>query len=79
VADAPPHAKKCFEPRHGVRAMAGGKTVDLVICFACSEVQVWSDDGKDLEGLALIGDSAQAAFDKVLTDAKVPLHPKRKD
>ncbi|HEU5219697.1 MAG TPA: hypothetical protein VFU23_13640, partial [Gemmatimonadales bacterium] len=42
VADAPPRSKKCFEPRHGVRATAGGKTVDFVICFACAEVQVWS-------------------------------------
>jgi len=79
VAGAPPRSKKCFEPRHGVRATAGGKTVDLVICFACSEVQVWSDGGVDLEGSARIADSAQPAFDKVLSDAKVPLPGKSKE
>src|SRR5260221_8734957 len=28
-------AANCFMPRHGVRATAGGKTLELVICFQC--------------------------------------------
>jgi hypothetical protein len=48
----------------------------VVICFECYSASVYIDDeGKD--GF-LITDSAQAAFDKALTDAKVKL-PKAAD
>jgi hypothetical protein len=33
----------CFDPRHGVRAVHGGRTVDLVICFECLSLQVHAD------------------------------------
>src|ERR1700722_14232822 len=29
----------CFNPRHGIRAKFDGKTVDLVICFECNQVE----------------------------------------
>ena len=31
---------KCFNPRHGIHALQGGKTVDLVICYECSAIEV---------------------------------------
>lgn len=31
---------KCFNPRHGVHAIQGRKTVDLVICYECSAIEV---------------------------------------
>ena len=34
----------CFNPRHGLRAIRNGKTVDFVICFHCVQMQVF--DGK---------------------------------
>lgn len=34
---------KCFNPRHGVHAMQGKRTVDLVICYECSAVEVVED------------------------------------
>jgi hypothetical protein len=64
----------CFIPRHGIRAKHDGKTVELVICFQCLQVQVFLDDKKD-KGF-LITSTPQPVFDKVLTDAKVPL-PKK--
>lgn len=30
----------CFNPRHGIRATREGKTVDLLICYECHQVQV---------------------------------------
>jgi hypothetical protein len=33
----------CFDPRHGVRAVHGSRTVDLVICFECLTVKVFAD------------------------------------
>ncbi|MDC0744471.1 hypothetical protein [Polyangium mundeleinium] len=34
---------KCFNPRHGVHAVREGHTVDLVICYECSALDVVED------------------------------------
>lgn len=67
-------AAKCFNPRHGLRLTQKGKTVDLVICFECLQVRVF--DGDKDGGKFLITDTPQAAYDKVLRDAGVPLPAK---
>jgi hypothetical protein len=61
----------CFRPRHGLRATAGGKTVEMVICFQCWAVLVYVDD-KYTCTLATQRDPA-AVFNQFLKDAKVPL------
>ncbi|MEZ6018150.1 MAG: hypothetical protein R3F49_23800 [Planctomycetota bacterium] len=33
----------CFAPRHGVRAITEGHTVDLLICFQCLSMRVYAD------------------------------------
>src|SRR5262245_44192703 len=63
----------CFNPRHGLKATKGDKTVELVICFECYQVEVWLGENRDS---VLVTRSPQPAFDKVLKDAKVPL-PKK--
>ncbi|MCD6051483.1 MAG: hypothetical protein K0Q55_2892, partial [Verrucomicrobia bacterium] len=35
VSEGKGPAPSCFSPRHGIRAVKGGVTVDLVICFEC--------------------------------------------
>ena len=35
---------RCFLPRHAIRAMHRGNTLDLLICFECSTLQVWMND-----------------------------------
>jgi hypothetical protein len=45
IADNKGIAANCFIPRHGLRATNEGKTIDLVICFECLQVDLW--DGKD--------------------------------
>jgi Aspartic acid proteinase inhibitor len=71
VADNEGLAAACFNPRHGIRVTAAGKTVDFVICFECLQMQVFlgTDRSEDL----LIAASPQALFDKVLHSAGVPL------
>jgi len=64
-------AAGCFNPRHGIRVIHGGKTYDLVICFECYSVIVYIDDVR--KESFLITDSALDTFNKVLTDAKVKL------
>ena len=67
-------AANCFMPRHGVRATAGGKTLELVICFQCLQVHGYIGD-KENAGF-LTSKSPQPTLDKVLTDAGVKLAPK---
>jgi hypothetical protein len=68
-------AAKCFNPRHGIRVMADGKTVDVVICFECLQVQFHVGDASKTETTT---DTPQKVFDEVLRDAGVPLAVKKK-
>jgi hypothetical protein len=71
AADDKAQGIRCFEPRHGIRMTIDGKTIDLVICFHCMQAYVYTGEKK--MGYFLTGDAPQAALNKVLTDAKVPL------
>ena len=68
--------KKCFDPRHAIRVIAGQKTYDFLICFECDYVYVYSD--KKRVAIWNTTDRPKEALDKVLKDAKVPL-PKSPD
>lgn len=61
----------CFMPRHGIRAVHEGKTFDLLICFGCMKVQVY--EGNKQINQQFISNEPQPYFDRVLTQAKVPL------
>ena len=63
---------RCFIPRRGVRAVYDGKTYDLVICFECGWVYVYVDKS-DKPTRLMISETPHKFFDKILTDAKVPL------
>jgi hypothetical protein len=65
-----PYRMMCFSPRHGIRAIRGSKTVDLLICFKCARIDVTSPLRT---GSISINETAQWVFDRVLTAAKVPL------
>jgi hypothetical protein len=64
---------KCFEPRHGVRATDGDKTVDLVICFRCGQVYCYYDPKKDEYTQISIHKGMQPSFDEILKTAGIPL------
>jgi hypothetical protein len=70
VKDSDGSAARCFIPRHGIRAVAGDKTADLVICFQCLQIQTFLGDQR---GGALTTAGPQPALDKILKDAGVPL------
>lgn len=69
---------KCFDPRHAVQITHDKKKYDLVICFACHWIYVYCE-GKNIGRLAMARAGNQALFDKVLTDAKVPLAKQARD
>ena len=61
----------CFNPRHGIRATRAGKSVDLVICFECFQVEVFTAGQPD-KGF-LVSASPQQVFDEALRQADIPL------
>lgn len=63
----------CFWPRHGLRVVAKGKTVEFVICFECNQVDEFRGDQRRRK---LINGDVQPTFDKPLKDFGVPLAPK---
>ena len=63
----------CFQPRHGLRATAGGQTVEVLICFECAPVHFYLGARK---GQVETVESPQDAFDKVLKDAGVSVAPR---
>jgi hypothetical protein len=63
---------KCFWPRHAVRAVEQGKTVDYVICFECYQLQVHLDGTAKTEPTLR---EPQSVLNKHLKDAGVPLAP----
>lgn len=63
---------KCFIPRHGVRGTGEDTGFDLVICFECGWIYVYTDKS-DKPQTFMITDSAQAKLNKILADAKIPL------
>jgi len=71
VEENPGYAAACFNPRHGIRASYAGKSVDLVICFECAQVEAYSD-GRERSGF-LITASPEPEFDAILRSANVPL------
>jgi hypothetical protein len=62
---------KCFDPRHAIHAEHDGKKVDVLICFECGWAYVYPSDGDHV--ILKIDRTAEKVFNKLLTDAKVPL------
>jgi hypothetical protein len=58
----------CFNPRRGIHAVQGAKTVDLVICFECLQTVVYDERG---ERTVTISRSPKGVFNRTLSDAGV--------
>jgi len=54
---------KCFNPRHGIHAVRAGKTVDLVICYECSAVEVGENGVWSTMTTADVQSDLDAAFE----------------
>ncbi|MGC4046024.1 MAG: hypothetical protein QM758_19710 [Armatimonas sp.] len=63
---------RCFIPHHGIRAVVGDKTVDLVICFTCHYMDIYVN-GEKLGNRLVIDPAPFTAFDQALTEAQVPM------
>lgn len=73
IADSTGIVANCFMPRHGLRATLNGKTVDLLICYQCAQIVVYTDTApgaKPAKGLTTDGAPAEL-LNKQLTEAKI--------
>jgi hypothetical protein len=61
---------RCFVPHHGLRAVRGDKTVDLVLCFTCQWVHIHYG-GKTK--IALLAARGMPVYDKALRPARPKL------
>jgi hypothetical protein len=61
----------CFNPRHAIRAVHGGKTYDIVICFECLSATIYTDGQRS--GSFLLTASPQVTFNASLIKAGVKL------
>lgn len=67
----------CFNPRHGFRIKHEGETVDFVVCFQCHSAWTYfGSTNQEPTEVVNISDSPQPVFDKILSDAGVPLAKK---
>lgn len=69
-----PFAAACFWPRHGVRFTAGDKHLDLVICFQCVNMQIYSPQREDSIQVTSAGKSV---LNRILNAEGIPIEPER--
>ncbi|MEK7482968.1 MAG: hypothetical protein AABZ60_01410 [Planctomycetota bacterium] len=68
-----PFGALCFEPRHGIHALYGNLYIDLVICFECIRVEIYTNLGSS-QHFNIFGNSEVIqSWNKLLTDAKIPI------
>ncbi|MFO0937382.1 MAG: hypothetical protein U0798_12805 [Gemmataceae bacterium] len=63
---------KCFWPRHAIRTVEAGKTIDYVICFECHQLELWAGERKTVFPLS---DDPKPTMNKILMDANVTIVP----
>jgi hypothetical protein len=63
----------CFYPRHVLRVVEGGRTIDLVICFQCNDYHVYVDGKPAKARTRSVDKNSQELLNKILTDAGIPL------
>lgn len=64
----------CFNPRHGIRAVVNSKTLELVICFECLQLQAYFD-GRKQE--VPITEELEGYLNRTLRAAAVTMPPPR--
>jgi len=62
----------CFNPHHALRAVKGKCFVDIVICFGCMQMQVFTEKRPD-QMTTGISSEPRPALDRILKDGKVKL------
>src|SRR5262249_544091 len=64
----------CFNPRHGLKASCGKRTLDLLICFECSRIQVYQDN--EPAGTITVVAKSCPVIDRILSTSNEAPAPK---
>ncbi|QDV45434.1 hypothetical protein Enr13x_53130 [Stieleria neptunia] len=68
--------KKCFFPRHAIRAIQDENSVECLVCFECGQMKIWST-GPSISTLPVIleqtSSDPQKVFDETLRSAGIPI------
>lgn len=72
IADNDGAAAKCFWPRHAIRAVENGKTIDYVVCFECLQIHIFQEETMTSE---LTTSEPRSIFNKTLEAADIPVIP----
>jgi hypothetical protein len=62
----------CFWPRHAIRAVERGQTIDYVICFECYQLEAHAGGSKSMKPITR---EPQPVFNKHLKETGIPLAP----
>jgi hypothetical protein len=62
----------CFFPRHGLRAIENGRTIDYVVCFQCTQMLIFDGDSRTEKPITR---DPQPLFNNYLKQVGVPLAP----
>ena len=73
IANAPNYVAACFNPRHGLRITGDENSIDVVICFECVQVYVYSGETR-LANLR-VAQSPLKSFDAVVNSHGLPKPP----
>ncbi|MBL8859946.1 MAG: hypothetical protein JNL28_15670 [Planctomycetes bacterium] len=67
VRESDGRAAACFNPRHGIRAVYEGRTLELVICFECLSMQVFGDalGASGAQQNVLISNSGEGSINRI--------------
>lgn len=70
---------RCFIPRHGLRMTHAGTSYDVLICFECHWLYIYTE-GTDRPLVLMVSESPQKELNKILKASKVPLaEPEKKE
>ena len=72
IAKSDGEMASCFNPRHAIRAIVNGRTIDYLICFECLQVMI---DAGGSRKIVPITRDAQEVFNRYLKDAGIALSP----
>lgn len=70
-----PTPSKCFWPRHVVRFVKRGKTLDVVICHQCHIYEIHHNGDPHVGYTPSIGESSKPLLNSILIDAGIPIAP----
>jgi hypothetical protein len=73
VKDSRGIVASCFMPRHGIRSIQGTNLVDVVICFKCLSIEIYTSSTNTISKELLITSSAQSVFERAVKSANLPV------